>query len=590
MAGRGRGGRFGGLGGNSRGKSVAGGRGGSDASALARVLNTADCCACVSNGPLLVELKSLDEECLRTGKVKLRHGLMRAIKSLKRYPLPITTEKEACALEGVGSFTARRMLRGLPPAGPEPDNSSGVRRTDEENIEPSGSSTFRGGGARESCNNSTGTSSVTNAAAGSRLPSYTNSLLRMNLRVGSNAPTTTGSRPLSLASNFAALRGGGGETTPEVTPKRPTSRPRREEAGGETVRSSKAPSFFSGQWEAWLIVDNREHEFMSVQSSLLQKRIRCETRQLPLGDMLWIARRRDDPTSEVLLGYIVERKTASDLASSIIDGRYEEQKRRLKLSGLRRRIYLVEGNLNHQEQLAPAALRAALVSSQACGGLAVVQCDSLRDTVDFLARTHRHIASLLEQSCRRGTGLWPVGGSRECSGGGSILRPAMTYGEYAQGCAKRAGSTTVRQVLGAMVRQAPGCSAARAEAIVRAFDSPLGLMLALERAANRDGIADDDTARMKRADALLGGLVCSGGAGTNKLPQPLRRLLCRLFLGDSVDDEGAGTSAGGVGAAGPPREAHGCGRRGHSSADLSVGGPYCVDGWDAEPMNQDDPY
>ncbi|CAN0494382.1 unnamed protein product [Ectocarpus sp. 8 AP-2014] len=250
---------------------------------------------------------------------------MRAMKSLKRYPLPITTEKEACALEGVGSFTARRMMRGLPPAGPEPDNSNGVRRTDEENIEPSGSSSSRGGGggggARKSSNNSTGTSSVTNAGAGSRLTSDTNSLLRMNLRVGSSATTTTGGRPLSLVSNFAALRGGGGETTPDVTPKRPTSRARREEAGGETLRSSKAPSFFIGQWEAWLIVDNREHEFMSVQSSLLQKGIRCETRQLPLGDMVWIARRGDDPTSEVLLGYIVERKTASDLASSIIDGR-----------------------------------------------------------------------------------------------------------------------------------------------------------------------------------------------------------------------------------------------------------------------------
>ncbi|CAN0311888.1 unnamed protein product [Ectocarpus sp. 6 AP-2014] len=199
MAGRGRGGRFGGWGGNSRGKSGASGRGGGDAAALARVLNTADCCACVSNTPLLVELKNLDEECLRTGKVKLRHGLMRAMKSLKRYPLPITTEKEACALEGVGSFTARRMLRGLLPVGPEPDNSSGVRRTDEENIEPSGSSSSRGGGggARKSSNNSTGTSSVTNAGAGSCLASHTNcrSLLRMNLRVGSSATTTTGGRP-----------------------------------------------------------------------------------------------------------------------------------------------------------------------------------------------------------------------------------------------------------------------------------------------------------------------------------------------------------------------------------------------------------
>lgn len=201
---------------------------------------------------------------LLTHALPYRHGLMRAMKSLKRYPLPITTEKEACALEGVGSFTARRMLRGLPPARPEPDNSGG-RRTDEENIEPSGSSSSRGGGggARKANNSSTGTLSVTNS--GSRLPSDTNSLLRMNLRVGSSAASTTGGRPLSLASNFAALRGGVGEATPDVTPKRPTSRARREEAGGETVPSLKAPSFFSGQWEAWLIVDNREHEFMSVQ-------------------------------------------------------------------------------------------------------------------------------------------------------------------------------------------------------------------------------------------------------------------------------------------------------------------------------------
>ena len=58
-----------------------------------------------------------------------------------------------------------------------------------------------------------------------------------------------------------------------------------------------------------------------LQSALLQKGVPCETRQLPLGDMLWVARRKDDPTSEVLLGYIIERKTASDLASSIVDGR-----------------------------------------------------------------------------------------------------------------------------------------------------------------------------------------------------------------------------------------------------------------------------
>lgn len=196
--------------------------------------------------------------------------------------------------------------------------------------------------------------------------------------------------------------------------------------------------------------------------------------------------------------------------------------------------------------MAPETLRSALTTSQACGGLAVIRCASLRDTVDFLARTHRHIASLLYGACSATTSVsWPennasVDGPASVSSRlhGSVLdhdcaplRPAMTYGEYAQGCAKRANITTARQVLGAMVRQAPGCSAVRAEAIVRAFQSPLGLILALERTA---GVGDGDAERFRKVDELLSGLRCSDGAGTNKLPQPLRRLLCRLFLGESA--------------------------------------------------------
>lgn len=278
---------------------------------------------------------------------------------------------------------------------------------------------------------------------------------------------------------------------------------------------------------------------------------------------------------------------------------YEEQKRRLKLSGLRRPIYLVEGNVNHQSILAPATLRTALASSQACGGLAVVQCNSLRDSVDFLARTHRHIASLLLDTCRcssrSGRGeLWP-GGDVDGGGGGvgrggagvgAILRPAMTYGEYAQGCAKRAGETTVKRLLGAMARQVPGCSAARAQALIQEFESPLGLMLALERAAGGgcEGPGSDDATRMKRVDDLLTGLACRGRAGASKLPQPLRLLLCRLFLGESVDgaDDGAGADAGG--------EQHLTATRQDSSraAGLSRSNPYRE--WDVEPMSQDDPY
>lgn len=159
----------------------------------------------------------------------------------------------------------------------------------------------------------------------------------------------------------------------------------------------------------------------------------------------------------------------------------------------------------------------------------------------------------------------------------------MTYGEYVQDCAKRAKSTTVRRVWGAMVRQVPGCSAARAEAIVRRFDSPLGFLLALEREAEEggggpgtittEGRQDCGHAeRTKRGEELLAGLACSGGAGTNKLPQPLRRLLCRLFVGESE------------------RAPEGGGGGGQGDDAVRLGSEEEGGEWDIEPMSQDGPY
>jgi ERCC4-type nuclease len=48
-----------------------------------------------------------------------------------------------------------------------------------------------------------------------------------------------------------------------------------------------------------------------------------------VGDFIWIAQRtvpQYDEFDEIVLDYIVERKRADDLVSSILDGRYKEQK------------------------------------------------------------------------------------------------------------------------------------------------------------------------------------------------------------------------------------------------------------------------
>ena len=67
-----------------------------------------------------------------------------------------------------------------------------------------------------------------------------------------------------------------------------------------------------------------------------------KTRRLAVGDFIWVARENSAPHREVVLDFIVERKRMDDLASSIVDGRFREQKYRLKQSGLGHVIYLIE--------------------------------------------------------------------------------------------------------------------------------------------------------------------------------------------------------------------------------------------------------
>lgn len=69
-------------------------------------------------------------------------------------------------------------------------------------------------------------------------------------------------------------------------------------------------------------------------------RIKYEVRHLKVGDYAWIA--RGECGRELMLPYIVERKRLDDVMSSIKDGRFSEQKFRLKMSKIPNVILLVE--------------------------------------------------------------------------------------------------------------------------------------------------------------------------------------------------------------------------------------------------------
>ncbi|XP_044390095.1 crossover junction endonuclease MUS81 isoform X2 [Triticum aestivum] len=107
---------------------------------------------------------------------------------------------------------------------------------------------------------------------------------------------------------------------------------------------------FLKAYEVVLILDDRDtfgpHFRRKVVDNIRsQFNIPVEIKHLPVGDALWIARHKE-LDMEYVLDFIVERKNVDDLLGSIKDNRYKDQKLRLKKCGLRKLIYLVEGDVN----------------------------------------------------------------------------------------------------------------------------------------------------------------------------------------------------------------------------------------------------
>jgi crossover junction endonuclease MUS81 len=107
---------------------------------------------------------------------------------------------------------------------------------------------------------------------------------------------------------------------------------------------------------------------------------------LALGDFAFVA--RNNATCEyIILDTIVERKTDSDLIASIPDGRYREQKHRLRNCGMQNVIYLLEGPgegvavTNFGEDKYFAAVSQSVFSDD----FFVKRCLSMQDTMQFLS-------------------------------------------------------------------------------------------------------------------------------------------------------------------------------------------------------------
>ena len=124
------------------------------------------------------------------------------------------------------------------------------------------------------------------------------------------------------------------------------------------------------------------------------KNIIVEQHNLPLGDIII----NDDDNNELL---IIERKTLSDLASSIRDGRYKEQSFRLTECSMHNHniIYIIEGALstynksNYKNSISESTLLSSIISLNYYKGFSTYRTLNTLETAMYLL----YIASKLQR-------------------------------------------------------------------------------------------------------------------------------------------------------------------------------------------------
>lgn len=284
------------------------------------------------------------------------------------------------------------------------------------------------------------------------------------------------------------------------------SETRREEnksqAQESSSRKASAQCLLPGHYEIVLCVDFIETTGGSSQckqelvKELQRNGVRFDVRKLNVGDFLWVAREKLEPlpgqlrapsARELVLDYIVERKRMDDLCGSIIDGRFREQKFRLKRCGLRRPVYLVEecGSAASHLSLPESTLQQAMLNTQVVDGFFVKRVQDVRESAAYLTVMTRHLSKLYQN---RTLFCW----SRELEGDlseeqdsvlGNPSCSLMSFAEFNHGAVKNK-CQTVREVFARQLLQISGLSGDKAAAIIEQYPTPHSLLSAYERCSN----------------------------------------------------------------------------------------------------------
>tara|TARA_Y100000780_G_C13694565_1_gene420944 strand:+ start:188 stop:985 length:798 start_codon:yes stop_codon:yes gene_type:complete len=151
-----------------------------------------------------------------------------------------------------------------------------------------------------------------------------------------------------------------------------------------------------------LKIDNREKDLINKIPQLLEneniKNVIVEKSALDIGDFVIL----DDNGNEQL---IIERKSVNDLASSIQDGRYNEQSMRLNSLGIHNHniMYLIEGDIrkyvNKYSRITKEALYSSLFSLNFYKGFSVFRSFDIDETGILIVKM---VKKMLRDTSKKG--------------------------------------------------------------------------------------------------------------------------------------------------------------------------------------------
>eukprot|EP00178_Gracilaria_changii_P006309 TRINITY_DN2085_c0_g1_i1.p1 TRINITY_DN2085_c0_g1~~TRINITY_DN2085_c0_g1_i1.p1 ORF type:complete len:1129 (+),score=160.36 TRINITY_DN2085_c0_g1_i1:10219-13605(+) len=152
---------------------------------------------------------------------------------------------------------------------------------------------------------------------------------------------------------------------------------------------ASAPSSTIPECNVILVVDSmerlerRESRTASKFPELLRKNnVMCDVRPLPCGDALFLAQLNDG--AEVVLDYVIERKTISDYGLSMCDGRIARQSYLLLNSKISNRLLVLEGDMQaNSEVYSQPRMHSKLAELEVCADVYVKRTSNIKDTAHF---------------------------------------------------------------------------------------------------------------------------------------------------------------------------------------------------------------